>query len=195
MNDKVMKHASHMHANQDIYFPDNPLSHDGYPNLSEAEINQVPVREIKWFIDRIGDHVFSASPSGYNGIVKIGDQSDAKDLYNSQNEGYRFLSLIERSRQALGVVYYNQAAGFQEPQLDKGYRVDFYINGVLQESNEAQYIGLTDNLKWYVFDYTNCNKDKHLLPVGNFPHYLQTIRPEVKRFEKYSSLSKTVGNE
>jgi hypothetical protein len=193
MNDKVMKAASHMQAKENIYFNNIHNSHDGYPNLSEHELNQVQVKEIKWFIDRIGDIIFSASATDYNGSVKIYDQSHAKELCNSQDVGYRFLSLTERVKYSLGAAYKDQSLGFQEPELNKLYRFDFYVNGILKESKEVQYSGLSDNKQYHIFTYTT-GMDKagnhcHLLKVGYFPTYHNRSKGEEVNFEKYTPIN------
>jgi hypothetical protein len=174
-----------------LAMPCKNVRHDGYPNLTQKERSQVPLKEIEWFINLVGQSIYVASAS-YNGVLHINDHAEAKEFFNSQGEGYRFIALIERAKYALGPIYYDQSLAFQEPKLNKLYRFDYYVNGVLKDSNTVQYNGLTDNKKFHLFKYVNgpnkAGHSCHLLKVDYFPTYQNASNPAAVIFEKYTEL-------
>ena len=119
----------------------NNFNSDGYPNLTSNELDQVSLKGIDWFTKLISQHIYVASHSCC-GIIRIDDQSHAKQLYNNQTEGYRFLTLIQRGKQALGADYYNQS--LKKPVVGKSY----FLNNC-----EVIFEGLSHNGQWYVFRY------------------------------------------
>ena len=177
-------------------FPCKNVSHDGYPNLTQEEINQLPTRTENWFLKNVHKSIFVCSAS-INGLFEV-TYEQAKQLYKSQKQGFKFITLIERSKHALGAIHDDQSKGFQEPQLDTVYTFDFFINGVKTESKQAKFAKYTENLRFYVFEYQdgpdNDGAEKHLLPIGNFPVMVKRLSGEVITCEIYSLTNSTVSH-
>ncbi|MCW3108463.1 MAG: hypothetical protein JWQ09_2969 [Segetibacter sp.] len=175
-----------------LAMPCKKITHDGYPNLPENELEKVPIKDLKWFVNQIGSFVFVASHS-YKGIVQIDDHGQARQFYNNQYEGYSFLTLADRIKQSVGQVHFNQELGYLEPELEKIYLLTIYINGKLQESHPVVYSGFTHNLKWYIFNFINgtdnAGNSCRLLKVGYFPTYQNSFNPEAVVFEQYFLIS------
>ena len=70
-----------------LAMPCKKITHEGYPNLPDNEREPVAIKDLKWFVNHIGQMVFVASRS-YNGLVTVDDHTQAKQLYNNQYEGY-----------------------------------------------------------------------------------------------------------
>jgi hypothetical protein len=168
-----------------------PSAYTGQQSHNDEDIDTIPIRELQWFTNQISCLVFVTSPS-YNGLVEIHDHVQAKQLYNNQADGYKFLSLTEKSHQILSDDSANQS-GYEEPEIDKVYLLRLYDNYKLQESRIVQYAGLSDNKKWYIFNYVNGpNSDGnscHLLKVGYFPRYQDSSNPQAVKIEHYTPLT------
>jgi hypothetical protein len=141
------------------------------------------LKDLEWFIQRIGNTIRAAS-SSYSGPIYIHDHGQAKQLFKSQEEGYTFFSVLEPASHSL--------SSFQDPEPNKLYRFDYYINGILKDSNTVQYAGLTSNKKFQIFKFINgpnkAGHSCHLLRVGYFPVYQNASNPTSVIFEQYIPL-------
>ena len=145
-------------------------------------------RDLKWFTQQIGSFVLVVSEN-YTGPVKVEDHEQARQFYLNQEEGYTFNNLADWIKQAANYP----ASDYCEPELNKKYLFNFYINGKLEESKLVEYAGLTDNLKWYIFTYVNGTDNAgntcHLLKVGHFPKYQSLNKFQETVLEQYISVA------
>lgn len=165
---------------------------NGYPNSIHRDWENTPIKKLEWFINQIGSMVF-ASLSSYQGPIEVHDQDQAKQLYNNQFEGYTFLSLEDKMKQALAEMRHDPLEGHQEPEIGKVYLLAIYVNRKLQESTAVVYTGLSHNLKWYIFNFVNgsdsAGNSCHLLKVGYFPGYQNSTNKEAVILEQYLLIS------
>lgn len=163
-----------------------------HQDYKKEDLEQILTRDLKWFVNQISSIVFVASRS-YGSLVEITDCSLAKQLFNNQSEGYKFLSLTERLQQVIGEVFHDQELPPREPEMDKVYLLSIYQNDHLQESRVVQYAGLTDNRKWYIFNYvsgkSNADDRCWLLKVGYFPRYQSSSNAEDVTLELFTPLT------
>ena len=77
----------------------------------------------------------------------------------------------------IGTAPVKELPGTSEPELNKSYLLNFYIDNLLHSSFIVRYLGMNENYKWYVFQYVQGNaidgQERHLLNAAEatFPTY------------------------